>query len=161
MPARRRSRARWRSPATGWPHSARSWRGFLLARIPAVKARQIYVAEFIDTFIGLRGKTLCDIGGGEGQFLEIVKAPDYGAEVFTIEPSPSNCAAMRERGVEAFQGTIEDFLADAPGLERRFDIVSIMWTLENCRSCRSMLDGAYELLKDGGHILVATGSRIL
>ena len=32
------------------------------ARIPAVKARQVFVAEMIDATLGLRGKRLCDIG---------------------------------------------------------------------------------------------------
>jgi hypothetical protein len=36
-----------------------------------------------------------------------------------------------------------------------------MWTLENCLSCNAMLEGAARLLPVGGHIVVATGSRIL
>ena len=44
------------------------------ARIPAVKARHVFVAEFIDTTIGLKDKALCDIGGGEGQFADLIRA---------------------------------------------------------------------------------------
>lgn len=131
------------------------------ARIPAVKARQVYVAEYLDTTIGLNGKTLCDIGGGEGQFLEIIQGPEYGAEVFTIEPSARNCARLNDIGIENFCGTIEDYLVKPDSNARRFDIVTIMWTLENCTSCRDMLDAAYALLKEGGHLLISSGSRIL
>ena len=131
------------------------------ARIPAVKARQIYVAETIDTEIGLKGEALCDIGGGEGQFLEIVKAEPYGARPFAVEPSQSNCCMLTELGIENYQGTIEEFLDSNSDKLGGFDFVTIMWTLENCRSCRDMLDAANALLRPGGHIVVATGSRIL
>lgn len=129
------------------------------ARIPAVVARQTYVAEFIDTTIGLKGKAVCDIGGGEGQFLDIIRDPRYGAEVFAIEPSQQNCQSMTDMGIENFHGTIEDYTASGSG--RKFDIVTAMWTLENTQDCRSMLNGANALLKDGGHLMIATGSRIL
>lgn len=128
------------------------------ARIPAVKARQVYVADFIDMHIGLKDKKLLDIGSGEGQFLQIVRN-EYKADVFGIEPSPQNCVGMSEMGVECFEGTIEDALTSK--LCVNAEVATIMWTLENCRSCRDMLTGAYELLKHDGYLVVATGSRIL
>lgn len=131
------------------------------ARIPAVTARLTFVAAFLDEQIGLKGKTLCDIGGGEGEFLRIAGGQPYGARTFGIEPSPANCARLRELGVEHFNGTIEDYRDRPDGQKRRFDVVTIMWTLENCQSCRAMLDAAHDVLADGGHILVATGSRLL
>ncbi len=131
------------------------------ARIPAIKARHVYVAELIDTTIGLKDKALCDIGGGEGQFADMIRAPEYGARVFAIEPSAANCERMRDLGIESFTGTIEDYVAAPEHAERKFDIVTVMWTLENCQSCRGMLDAAYRILEPGGHIVLATGSRIL
>lgn len=131
------------------------------ARIPAIKARQVYIAEFLDTTLELAGKSVCDIGGGEGQFLEIIRAPEYGATVFAIEPSAQNCGYLNEAGIENFQGTIEDYITDPEHSARRFDIVVVMWTLENCANCRTMLDAAYDILTDGGHLLISTGSRIL
>ena len=130
------------------------------ARIPAVTARQVYVAEFLNTRIGLAGKQLCDIGAGEGQFLEIVRQPSYGAQPFAIEPSASNCTAMRTEDIDCFQGTLEDCLAENH-LRAAFDVVTLMWTLENCQSCNALIVGANQLLKDGGYLCVATGSRLL
>jgi len=153
---RRRSASRI---AADW--SEEIYQSSYTARIPAVKARHVYVAEFIDTTIGLEGKALCDIGGGEGQFLEMIRAPEYGARVFAIEPSAENCRRMGETGIESFTGTIEDYLAAPERAARKFDVVTIMWTLENCQSCRGMLDAAYHILEPGGHIVLATGSRIL
>ena len=145
---------------------ARSWSdelfgGAYTARIPAVAARQTYVAEYLDDAIDLHGKSVCDIGGGEGLFGELLQRPPYGARVFAVEPSESNCAQMTERGIENFCGTIEEYTA-LPGADRRrFDAVTIMWTLENCQDCVGMLTAANAALDEGGHIVVATGSRIL
>ena len=130
------------------------------ARIPAVVARQVYVAETLNVEIGLSSKLLCDIGGGEGQFLEIVRTDSYGARPFGIEPSSANCKSMRSNGLECFNGTLEDFLSDG-NRHGEFDIVTLMWTLENCESCNRLIEGAWNLLKPGGHICIATGSRIL
>ncbi|MDP6883481.1 MAG: methyltransferase domain-containing protein [Rhodospirillales bacterium] len=145
---------------------ARSWsedifqKGYT-ARIPAVRARHAYVAEFINGSIGLAGKRLCDIGSGEGLFVDLVRKPEYGARVFAIEPSSANCRALADLGVDAFQGIVEDYMAAGEPERGDFDIVTILWTLENCQSCRAMIEAAYDALAVGGHLVVATGSRLL
>lgn len=128
------------------------------AKIPAIKARQIYVADFTDTCFGLKGKTVLDIGAGEGQFLSIAKNL-YGAKVFGIEPSAANCQTLRSEQINCFQGTIEEYLSS--GQVQSGQVATILWTLENCASCRDMLGGAYQLLNPDGVVVVATGSRLL
>ncbi len=127
------------------------------AKIPAVTARLTYVAELVASEVGLDGKRLCEIGAGEGEFLRLAR--ERGAEVFGIEPSTANCALIEAAGVASFNGTIEEY--EAHGSEGEFDVVAILWTLENCQDCRRMLGAARGLLRDGGHVVVATGSRIL
>lgn len=131
------------------------------ARVPAIKARHVFVADSLDTELGLRGKTVCDIGAGEGQFLEIIGAPEYGARPFGIEPSPALCRDLSENGFENFCGTIEDYLDAGSAREDPFDVVTIMWTLENCQDCNTMLRASRAVLTPDGHVVVATGSRIL
>jgi len=126
-----------------------------------MKARHYFLADTLDVVLGLRNKELCDIGAGEGRFLNIVRSPEYGAQSFGIEPSPQNCRLMLDAGIPNVEGTIEDYLQGRLRERKGFDIVTMMWTLENCESPRAMLDGAYQMLKEGGHILLATGSRIL
>lgn len=142
---------------------ARSWSEEIFgsnytARIPAVKARQVYVADFIDVNIGLKGRKLVDIGAGEGQFLEIVKK-EYDADIFGIEPSKENCTTIKKAGFGCYNGTIGSYLQSDS--KEQYDVATIMWTLENCMSLKEMLGGAYNLLKPGGYLAVATGSRIL
>jgi len=131
------------------------------ARIPAIKARQVFVADTIDTEIDLKDKTLCDIGAGEGQFLEIVLAEEYGAKPFGIEPSSELCRKMTDEGINNFCGSIEDYIKDDQIDKKQFDIVTIMWTLECTHDARLMLEAARDSLVDGGHVVIATGSRIL
>ena len=135
--------------------------GEYTAAIPAVRARLTYVAEFVNNELGLSGKAVCEIGAGEGEFLDLVRQDRYGASVFGIEPSGQNCELLKQSGIDCFKGTIEDFRQAAQDADQSADIVTIMWTLENCQSCTGMLSGAHDILRDNGHVVVATGSRVL
>ncbi len=64
-------------------------------------------------------------------------------------------------GLPHFVGTIETYRASPDVALGTFDVAMVLWTLENCQSSKTMLDAAHDLLKPGGHIVVATGSRIL
>ena len=118
-------------------------------------------AETIASTIGSENKYVCDIGSGEGLFLELLNRPEYGAKVFAIEPSAENCQLINGKGLESFNGTIEQYTASNEAKDRKFDIATVMWTLENCQDCRTMLKAAYSALNDDGHLVIATGSRIL
>ncbi len=122
---------------------------------PAVKARLFYVAEWLDQTIGLSHKSLLEIGAGEGTFLEMVR--DRGAWTpCGIEPCKDNIKRMRDKNIRCFEAT-----AETCKLEQKFDIVCLLWTLENCADCIGMLKRARKWLKPDGHLVVATGSRIL
>jgi hypothetical protein len=127
---------------------------------PAMIARQTFVAEFLATNIELGRMRVCDIGAGEGYFLNYLRN-QYKVDPFGIEPSAGNCARLSKLGIESYAGTAEQFVCDPKGKEYRADVVSIMWALENCQSCIDMLRSAWAMLPLGGKIVVATGSRIL
>lgn len=120
------------------------------------------MADTIETEIGLRNKRLCDISSGEGQFLQIARSHEYNANLFAIEPSTDDCRLLDSLEIENFNGTIETFSSSRlPDTNRVSDIVTVMWTLENCHDCRALINNAWEMLDSDGHIVVATGSRIL
>jgi len=127
---------------------------------PAMIARQTFVSEFLASQVDLVGKKLCDIGAGEGFSLKYLK-DQYGILPFGVEPSEKNCARLNEFNIPTYAGTIEEFLVGREGKAYQADVVTIMWTLENCLSCMDMLNGANQMLPVGGRVLVATGSRIL
>ncbi len=136
-----------------------SQKHYYTTKIPALKARQVFVADFIDSEVGLNNKYLCDVGAGEGEFLKIVEN-DYKAKVFGIEPSKTLCEELTNSNINNFCGAIEE-IKTKPNYKKKFDIVTIMWTLEASSDPNEMLKISYELLKDDGLIVIATGSRIL
>ncbi|NQT00271.1 MAG: methyltransferase domain-containing protein, partial [Candidatus Omnitrophica bacterium] len=129
-------------------------------KTPLMIARHNYVAEFLDQKIGLKNKKLFDIGAGEGQFLNLLKA-GYNASVFGIEPSGVNCGIMNKLRINCFQGTLEAYIKSHHSKKHQADIATLTWTLENATSCKDILFGARQVIKDGGYLVVATGSRIL
>jgi 2-polyprenyl-3-methyl-5-hydroxy-6-metoxy-1,4-benzoquinol methylase len=128
---------------------------------PHVRARLTYIAEFTNEHVGMKGKKLCDIGAGEGEFLKM--AQNMGVEVFGIEPSKKNCDLLTKRGFKNFLGTVEDYAEHTKKNKNPYkaDIITIMWTLECSGAPRQMLEIAHDILKDGGYIVIGTGSRIL
>lgn len=140
--------------------STHQYAGTYDSKVPAVIARQTYVAEYIDSTVGIKNKKVCDIGTGEGYFLEMVRDRFNGIP-FGTETCRENCEALEKKGIKTFVGPIEAFVKDSKFKPESFDLVTIMWTLENCLSCRDLLKASYELVSKGGSIVVSTGSRIL
>jgi rubredoxin len=129
--------------------------------IPAVRARHVYVAEFIAINVGLEHREIVDIGAGEGTFLELLSGAPYRACGFGIEPSAANCERMAQMRIPCFNGSVEAYLGSPAARARGFDGATIVWTLENTGSCLSVMKGAHALVNEGGFLAVATGSRIL
>lgn len=121
---------------------------------PGVKARLYYVAEWIEQNIGLNGKDVLDIGAGNGNFMEF--AYQGGAFVMGLEPSKENCALITAKKLPVINGTVE--IAQD---KTKYDIVTILWTLENCQDLNRMLRYAVDHCEPNGRVVVATGSRIL
>lgn len=128
---------------------------------PAIRARLIHVLEALDQEVGLEGKSLCDIGAGEGVFLDYANRLDKKAKVFGIEPSRRNCQIMESLGVESFAGTIEEYMISPEKKQQPFDVAALLWTLEDTQDCQNVLKSAWEMLKPGGHLVIGTGSRLL
>ena len=123
-------------------------------RWPAVRARLFYAAEWVEQTIGLEGRSVLDIGAGDGFFLQQCRM--RGAHPVGLDPSPHNARHIRALDMTCHEGSIEKI-----GPCGQYDIVTILWTLENTTDCLAMLRYARERLLPGGHVVVATGSRIL
>lgn len=129
------------------------WQESYTSAWPAVKARLTYVAEWIDENFGLAGKSVLDIGAGEGAFLDLVR--QRGAYPVGVEPFAGNVAQIKAKDIWCFEGTIE---AVEPG---QHNIVTLNWTLENTGDCIGVLEKARDCLTKDGILVVSTGSRIL
>ncbi|WP_339859760.1 class I SAM-dependent methyltransferase [Thalassospira alkalitolerans] len=130
------------------------------AKIPAVIARLTYALENFEREVGFAGKRVCDIGAGEGEFLEMIRDTKRPEGVFGVEPSAENCKLLSKMGLDNFSGTIEQFLDNAQ-VRQNFDVITMNWTLENTQSARRVMECVHKLLPEDGYVQVTTGSRIL
>jgi len=96
----------------------------------SAKAAVVSRLSYVASFVGDTGLTL-DIGSGDGTFGKIVK------------------------NVTNYNGMAEDI-----GVHSLYDTVTLLWTLENCGSAVDVLKAAHKVLRHGGKLVVATGSRI-
>ena len=87
--------------------------------------------------------------------MPICPTRERGAYSIGVEPNRDNVLKIRASDMACHHGTLESTMP------RQVDVVTILWTLENCGDCIDMLRRARACLGDGGRIVVATGSRIL
>lgn len=121
---------------------------------PGVKARLFYVAQWIESNIGLAGRSVLDIGAGNGNFVDYCRS--LGAHCVGLDPGLDNVRKIKARDIPCFHGWAAD---DSPYIGQ-YDIVSLCWTLENVGDCLAVLRYAKRHLAPNGHLVVATGSRI-
>lgn len=121
---------------------------------PGVRARLFYVAEWLDQQIGLDGKTVLDIGAGDGFFLDQIRR--RGAYPVGLEAYRENVKKVRALDIHCHLGTVE-----TAGMLGKFDLITFNWCLENNGSLTNPLNFAREHLLQDGLVSVATGSRIL
>ena len=72
------------------------------AKVPAVIARHTYVLEKILEKINVNNKKICDLGAGEGQFLEMLKKKNIKCDLFGIEPSKKNCNLLKKKKLKYY-----------------------------------------------------------
>lgn len=94
-------------------------------------------------------RVVLDVGGGEGGFLEALKAA-RDCETHLAEFSPTACAQARSRVDQVWQG---DFLSTE--FDRHFDCISFLDVLEHTEAPLDWLRKAVSLLNPGGTILAS------
>ena len=102
------------------------------------------IGEIVD-----RDSKVLDLGCGEGELLEWLAA-NKGVQGRGVEISGTKVRRAIARGVSAYQGDIDDGLADYPG--QAFDYVILSQTLQETRRPRQVLG---EMLRVGRRVIVA------
>lgn len=122
------------------------------ASLASVEARHAYVARFAEPYLKNR---VIDIGAGAGLFLRRLQQNGNFSPLMGISPAWGECQKMMEAGIQCFRGLAEDYHGDS------FPTATLIWTLENTGSCKKTIQAARDMVENGGHVVVATGSRIL
>jgi SAM-dependent methyltransferase len=90
-----------------------------------------------------------DIGCGNGDWLALIQ--ETGWQAGGVEPDAIAAAQARDRGFDV-RSSVEDWL-DSPG---SFDFVTMSHVIEHVHDPISLLRAAYDLLRPGGRIFLAT-----
>lgn len=93
-----------------------------------------------------------DIGAGFGLFLEELKKLNQDIHSVAIEPSSEMAQICRSKDLEVIQCIIEK----AEGNDSRFDFLCSFELFEHLHDPKTMIDGAFRLLKPGGKLLLTT-----
>lgn len=116
--------------------SASSYSSAMLAH------RREQARAFIERF-GLKGKTILEVGCGDGQFLALLS--EYGAIGYGVEPSSQAVELGRHKGLAIQQGLItkESRVSVKP-----FDAFVLLHVLEHVPDPNDLLQGIYANLRD-------------
>lgn len=97
-----------------------------------------------------QGRTLLDVGCGDGEALEILR--DLGWDVQGVEFDPSAVAAAARRGLHVHEGDLPsaNFASDS------FDLVSSTHVLEHVYDPSAFLSESLRVLKPGGTLITVT-----
>ena len=66
---------------------------------------------------------------------------------------------MKNKKIKNFNGTVEEYY-NFKG-KKKFDVITLMWTLCNTSNCLDIIKISNKLLKKNGYIVVAESSRML
>ena len=105
---------------------------------------------YVTRELGPETKVL-DVGFGAGEFLNELRG-EYGCQVFGLDLSEAAVAYAREHfEIDAVCGTLET----APWAPHSFDLITSWWSLEHMPDPERALGKIRELLRPGGHVLIA------
>lgn len=96
-------------------------------------------------------RRLCDLGCGDGQFLELAR--DHGWDVSGIEMNPAAAKRAEERGAVVYEGLVEE-TSDVPA--GTFDLVTAWDSVEHTPDPVAFLQAARSLLRPGGLLALTT-----
>jgi 2-polyprenyl-3-methyl-5-hydroxy-6-metoxy-1,4-benzoquinol methylase len=109
-----------------------------------------YVLQKLSKHVDLHGKSILDIGTGNGYMLDAAK--EFGMQCYGLELSKyaSKVASKKFPG-RIFNSAIGDIRTD-----RMFDIITMTDLIEHLQDVRKDFSKISSLLKDGGHLLMTT-----
>lgn len=111
------------------------------------------VVEILAKFSGITGKSVLDVGCGEGGTSKTLRK--NGAVVSALDIRTDLKERLSKHGIRFYQGSIEDVSFDST----RFDIIILQDVLEHLRDPNDALAKVSQLLKPNGMVYISTPNR--
>lgn len=121
---------------------------FLVPFLPVQRSKADRVVRMLTKPKG--GGRVLDIGCGSGDYLLLMQR--LGWKVTGLDFDPAAVAACQSKGLEVFQGTLEE----ADLAENSFDAITLSHVIEHVPDPLSTLKACFRLLKPGGEIYLET-----
>jgi SAM-dependent methyltransferase len=102
-----------------------------------------------------RGRSVLDVGCGDGNFLRVAKGA--AREAVGIETNPEAVERARAEGLDVRLAGLDDFAAAHPGA---FEVVCSFHVLEHLPDVRGFVHGMLRCLKPGGSLVVSVPNRL-
>jgi 2-polyprenyl-3-methyl-5-hydroxy-6-metoxy-1,4-benzoquinol methylase len=94
---------------------------------------------------------ILDVGCSTGKLLEVFRSGwGFTNRIQGIEPNRDHCARAQAQRLDVENCSIEEYATDA-----KFDVVTMLNTLEHVTSPTGVLTKLRGFLKDGGHVLIS------
>jgi len=122
---------------------------------PYDAARLATTAADIARVLPSRAASILDAGCATGGLLTALREQGFTA-VAGLDPSPRCAAACRDRGFEAYIGSISSTAASTPAHMPKFDCVVLSHVLEHVYDIPSFFAAARRLLTPGGYLYLET-----
>lgn len=130
-------------PSGTWPQDMRRLQRFtgqLLRRISTLTGRKIDQLR------------LLDVGCSSGAFVAV--AGQFGVHAEGVEPSIGPAGTAQEKGLQVYQGFLEDVGLPA----ERYNVITLFEVIEHLRDPLPLLGECRRLLLPGGILVVRTGN---
>lgn len=114
---------------------------------PRERRRQDQIAQLITDILPRRDSSILDIGCARGGMLEALRRAGY-TRVIGMDPSANCVAACRAKGLDAYQGSLQDQAA------WRYDFVILSHVLEHVWDVRAALRGVRDRLQPEGQYYI-------
>ena len=105
----------------------------------------------------LNGKSVLDIGAGNGELAELCRRK--GASVLCIENDPHCIRCLRRKGFSVMQIDLEKLETSGP-LNKIFDLVIMSDVIEHVYNCDNLVKWAKGNLKYDGRMIVTTPNHL-
>lgn len=95
--------------------------------------------------------SVLEIGCGAGDFLEYCRLNVDSIQCLGIDMTETSCDVCREKGIDVFCGTIEDYISQYP--DKKYDLVVSFHCLEHVNDPKQFVEDMFLLCNNHGIVL--------